>query len=230
LNKEEEKMKKWMQSILVTGLLSAGAVAENGPVRFRVELKPIGGITSSDLDGLGIQYTTGSFSYSETIDGSASYMGTLQVGLEINAKPCYIDFLAGGGFTGNEAFGSGLFTGDIGVRFKLNEAGTIAFGPFFGVIVPTDAEWEVREDGDEGTMDMNGNTGWQGGVKLTGGWEQFSLVLQLGYADYGYDFDANNPGDWRIRRDDGPWQSYASANKEVDMAGFFGQFGVTAQF
>lgn len=223
-------MRKRVIMLMLAGLVPVVGFSKVGPMRFRTEIKPIGGILSSDIDELGIRYTRGGWMYSETIDGSGSYMGTIQIGLELDTAPCFIDLLFGGGLVGNEGFGSGLFTGDIGFRFKLDKEGTFAIGPFFGVIVPTDAEWEVRSDGDEGTMDLTGNTGIQGGIKLTGGWENFCLVLQLGYAQYGYDMDADNPGDWEVRRDNGTWLPYASADHEIEMDGFFGQFGVTAQF
>lgn len=213
---------------LVSTILSS--VAWAGPVSFRAEIKPIGVINSPDNDGLGVRYSDFGGSYSELLDGSASYLGTVQLGLELDASVCYFDLLVGGGFSGNGGFAGGLFTGDVGCRFKINKAGTFAIGPFFGFISPVDTEWEAWGGQNEGTIDMQGNPGIQGGLKLTGGWKHVGLVLQLGYAQYGYDLSADNPWDWEIQQDNGGWVPYVFADKEIKMDGFFGQFGVSVQF
>lgn len=222
-------MKRWMLGMALAGVLVGGVSAEDEqpPVRFRVELKPIGGIVSSDLDGLGVRRN----GYGEYLDGYSSYQGTAQLGIQINALPCYFDVLVGGGGVGNGGFASGLLVGDIGCRFKLNKAGTLALGPFFGAIVPGDTEWELDEySSNDDSIDMKGNAGVQGGLKFTGGWTHVSFILAVGYAQYGYDFDTNETG-WEITRDSADtWESYSTADKEVDMSGFFGQFGVSVQF
>ncbi|GEM_PF-1147335 len=200
--------------LVLAGLIPVVGVAE-GPVKFRAELKPLGGLISPDIDGKEARYSSGLTTYTETFDGSGSYYGTAQVGIEVDAKICYIDVLAGGGGVANGGFAGGLFTGDVGCRFKLNEAGTLALGPYIGVVVPGDTEWEVFDE----TLELSGNSGVQGGIKLTAGWEHINFLLQAGYADFSYD----------VTREDITvgWNYYPD---ELDMSGFFGQFGVSLQF
>jgi len=211
---------------ILTGLIPVVGMATE-PVRFRAEFKPVGGLISPDIDEKGARVTVGAITYAETIDGEGSYYGTAQVGIEADAKICYIDVLAGGGLLANGVFAGGLFTGDVGCRFKLNEAGTLALGPYIGVVVPGDTELEV---GDE-TLELSGSSGVQGGLKFTASWEFISFVFQAGYADFSYDA---KPDDstlaWEYTENDGDtWMPWAG-DEELDMSGFFGQCGVSIQF
>ena len=223
-------MKKCIALLVVAGLVPVSLMA--GPARFRAEIKPLGVLSSSDIDDKGIRYDGGFYTYSETLDGTGSYYGTAQLGVEIDTGIGYLDILGGGGVFANGGFAGGLLVGDIGYRFKLNESGTLAIGPFFGIVVPGDSEWEL-DDEDE-SVDLKGSGGFQGGVKFTGGWEHVSFIVQVGYADFSYDMEPEgNLADWEYTENGGAtWTSWnlVGDEPELDMAGLFGEFGVSIQF
>lgn len=224
-------MKRKVTVLALAGLIPLFGMA--APTRFRAEVKPIGLITSGDVEDFGVRYFDGATTYSEIIDGENSYLGIAEVGVEFDAGFCFIDLLVGGGGTANGGFASGLLTADVGCRFKLDEEGTLAMGPFIGAIMATETEWEVREDGDEGTADLDGFSGLKAGVKLTAGWHYVSIIVEGGYARFGYDLSADNPGAWQYTRDDGAtWIPLNAVGNEVEieMDGFYGLIGACLHF
>ncbi len=221
--------------VMLVGLVVALSLTSHADrVRFCAEVKPLGGLSSSDLDDKGIGVVYGPYAYSEEIDGTGSYYGSLQVGVEIDAEICYVDLLVGGGLFGNGAFGAGFAAGDIGCRFKLTESGSLALGPYLGVIVPGDTEWDVDVSGTDETMELSGSSGLEGGVKMTYDIGMLGVVLQLGYADFSYDLNPDNPYvNWFYTDNGGyTWTSFSAIGNEaeIDMSGFYGQFGATFRF
>ncbi len=214
--------------VALAGLIPLAGFA--GPVKFRTEISPIGGITSSDIDGLGVRHDTSYGTYAEIIDGQGNYLGTLELGVEIDTKIGYVDVLGGFGGAVNGAWGGGLFLLDGGYRFKLNGPGTMTIGPFVGLVAAGDTEWETDEGG---MIDMSGDSGAQVGVKFTWGWRHVSFLAKLGYMSFAYELEPEDQSlNWRYTRNGGDsWQTWgAGETVEADMSGFFGQFGVTLQF
>jgi hypothetical protein len=215
--------------LVLSGLVPAAGLAK--VVRFRAEIKPIGFLASPEVDGLGVGYTDPgyySYSYTEEIEGGGSYLGAAELGIEIDTKIGYLDLLAGGAGVVNGVFAGGLFVADAGYRFKLNRSGTVTLGPFVGIVVPGDTEWEV----DDSTVELEGNGGAQAGLKFTWGWENVSFLLQGGYMGFTYDMTRPDDGNsWFYFDDENNDSSWdVGEKKELDMSGFFADFGVSLQF
>lgn len=216
--------------VLLMAAVVWGGMAMAGPVKFHAEIKPIGFLISPDVDGVGVGYSSGFHSYSEEIVGYGSYLGSIELGVQIDTKVGYLDLLAGGGGVLNGVFAGGLFLADVGYRFKLNKSGTLALGPFLGVVVPGDTTWATEEGSD---VDLVGNGGAQAGLKFTWGWKHVSFLLQGGYMGFTYDMTHPDDGNtWTYTKDG--WdtsESWAAGESvELDMSGFFAEFGVGLQF
>jgi len=224
-------MKKVMLLIVLLGITSGSCMA--GPVRFRMEFQPLGGIVSPDAELSISKSDNGTYQEYYIRDGAGAYFGSLQGGVEIDTKIGYVDILLGGGLLalpGTDAESlpvGGSFLGDVGYRFKLNRSGTITIGPFVGVIVPTDVTLELTDEtsnyDDVDSFDLIATGGVQGGLKFSAGGEDVSFNMKVGYASLSYDIDAVDDSTWNI--------SYGDLDAdELDMSGPFIQFGLSAQF
>ncbi|MDF7823397.1 hypothetical protein P4B35_05190 [Pontiellaceae bacterium B12227] len=219
--------------LLVATLAALPMLGTAGPVRFRLDIFPVGGVVSPDAQ-LYMWKTAGFTTQSyELEDGAGAYLGTVQVGIDIDTKIGYLDLLVGGGVLAMPLTGDGVetfpiggaLTGEVAYRFKLNKRGTVTIGPFIGFMMPTDATFELEDEtgmGDDvDEFDLISDGGGQAGVKFTAGGKNVCFSMKAGYTVFGYEVESNEDPGWNI--------SYGD-DDQLDMTGFFAQFGLGLQF
>ena len=216
--------------VVLAGLIPIIGTA--GPVKFRIEVQPIGGVASPNAY-LHLTKTVGFTTQTYELDGAGAYFGSLEVGVEIDTKIGFVDCLVGSGLLFmpvtaegvEKSPGSGAFTTEVGYRFKLNRSGSVALGPFLGVVIPGDTTLELEDDtgagNDTDTFDFYGEGGGMAGVRFTAGGKHVSFAMKVGYMSWGYEVE---PGD------DQSWTVSYGGDDRLDMSGFFAQFGISSQF
>jgi hypothetical protein len=180
------------------------------PLSFLLEVSPWGVLSSPDIEGFSTTGTVDSKTVTETIDGSGSWMPTIHLGVGVNTTVMDLDFLFGGGYMGNESFGSGFAEIAFNPRFRLGPY--VRLGPFVSLMYVDDAEWH-----DESDIKLEGGTATRAGVSFAVGGRKVFFNLAVSYMDFAYDVDTS----------ESEWTASAT---ELDTSGWAMQMGIYCRF
>lgn len=199
--------------LFVSLFLPVSALAE---VNFTMDIQPISFLFSSDVDGFRLSKTTGWSSITETIDGTASLMPNLKVGIGIDTgKVMHLDITAGAGYLYNSAFGASMICLDVAPRFKLGSVVTLA--PHIGLIQFGDLEWNGNDyaTSDDVTF-SDGGSGVMYGVSITAG-KKFAFVGSI---------DGISVEEYKVTTRNG----WVANRRTLDISGVAVQLGVKFRF
>ena len=177
---------------------------------FLIELSPLGGLSSPDMEGFETSRTVGLTTETESIDNSGSYMPTVHFGLGINNRVVDIDILAGGGSVSNSAFGASFAEIAIAPRFRFGDH--FRMGPFISAMSFGDAEW--RGDSD---IEILGGSGSRVGMSMCVGSQKAYFKTTMSYADFNFDVDDSS-------------STWSGNRQSIDMSGWALQMGVYFRF
>lgn len=209
LGKEISAMKKMIIGICMVFCVSMMPATSFGGVDFIMDIKPGSFLISPDVDGFKVDRSSSYYYYSETIEGSGSWMPTIKLGIGIDTPPLYLDLTGGFGHLWNDAFSANMFLGDVAVRFKLGRV--ITLGPHISV-VRFDPTWEGDLYTDSDDVKLSGCTSFMPGLCLTIGGKMLSFSFSLDYLNASFDVETHNG--WRASED------------ALDISGFSLNLGV----
>lgn len=198
-----------MRSVVFTLLLLLLVVpASYAGVNFVVDAQPLALLISPDADGFSARRSSSSYSYTESIKGTGSFMPNLKLGIGIDAEIMQLDVTGGGGILWNAAFSAPLARADVSARFKLGPA--ITLGPHAGIIYFGAPKWA-----EDAQLDFSSTTGIMGGLDFTVG-KKVYFLLSLDYVNAA--FDVKPKSGWTVNQ------------SELDMSGVALQLGVKGRF
>ena len=184
----------WFASVASCCLGACGTLAPERAGRV-LNIRPVSLLVSSDIEG----FELSDGSQTETVDGTGSWIPSIDGGVRFNARACYIDLTGGLGVIANGAF-SGLYAvfPDAAFRFKLGEHATI--GPHIGMLSLSDASWHGDAD-----VTLGGRVGFILGVGFTVGGSRAAFSANIDYLSAGYDVDS--------------WTNWTASDDYLDISG-----------
>lgn len=189
-------------------------------VDFVLDLQPLTVLVSPDSDGFYLERSSGGTYYSSyermEIEGSGSFMPTLDVGVGFDTSIARLDTTVGLGYLWNDAFGGVVSLVSFDAKFKLGRAVTL--GPRIALVfsenlyfhdIDNDDVWLSAEEGMQGVMY---------GIDFTAGGKTVSFHLNLDYVDL-------KP--YEVHND---YSSWAASDDELDLSGYAVGLGVVFHF
>ncbi len=171
-------------------------------------------LISPDIDGFKVEsgYSGSYYSYEESveIEGASSVGFILNTGLGIDTDVLAIHLTGGAGYMFNAAFGTGVFTGETDLLFKLGSH--FMMGPRGGVVFYAPS-W-LAVDGDV-TLTAD-EPGFIAGFGAYGAWSKIKVGGSIEYQTGSFDVET---GDGWYANDD-----------EIDISGVAIRLGVTFTF
>lgn len=184
-------------------LLPVSAAADTD---FVLEVNLLAYLISPDVDGF--KATDGILL--EEVDGIGSLYPNLKAGIGFESETTIFDILAGIGYLWNDAFTANTFSGDLILRFKVDQRGIFTVGPHLGFIY-----FDPDYDG-SAPVRFGSDTGLLGGVAFTVGSPRVAFSAALDYLKA--DFDVSTSGGWTTNQ------------SRLDLSGFQVLLGVQFRF
>lgn len=199
--------------ILPVSSSSTAEPTQNTGANFILELIPLGGLFSFDMDGFEVTATSSGPSWylfeSEEIEGIGSWLPSARAGIRINTPAVGFDITGGGGILYNGAVDGSFTVVDFAANFNAGKK--VSVGPHVGLISFGDLDWSGDAD-----IDLEGSSGLVAGLVLNTGGKAARFYLSIDYIEA--EFDVETGSGW------------VANDNTLDMSGVGVQAGLLLKF
>ena len=213
-----------MRKVIFLGIVVLCVVnmthAQEKRARFILDFRPGSFLFSPDLDEFTVRNS--GITFRETVSGGASYTPSINAGVGINFDLVDLNITAGPGLLINGAFYGGFWNLDVSTLFKVAK-GHLRIGPHIGLIGLGEATWVGENEGAlDPHIDLNGRTGFKGGLSLHAGGDRVAFIGNLDFVSVKYDIATSNG--W-VAQD-----GHGNRMSRLDMSGAMLDLGLILRF